>query len=99
MELPKLNIFTKQPDSKQFLASQDLNGQYDGTIVFFSDKKALTDVIPAAQIYADMDKTFGDSTQVIVVPENQGATKRIVVAPLGSINNDFDDVRRYKGKA
>ncbi|KAI9253845.1 hypothetical protein BDA99DRAFT_486094 [Phascolomyces articulosus] len=98
MELPKLNILA-QSDPKQLLASQDLNGQYDGTIVFFSDKKALTSLIPAAQIYADMDQTFGESIQVIVVPENQGPSKRIVIAPLGSINNDFDDVRRYKDAA
>ncbi|KAI9496457.1 hypothetical protein BDB00DRAFT_808934 [Zychaea mexicana] len=98
MELPQLNIYT-QNDPKQFLASEDLKGQYDGTIVFFSDKKALTTVIPAAQVYADMDEHFGESIQLIVVSDNQGPSKRVVVAPVGSINNDFDDVRRFKDAA
>ncbi|KAI8143819.1 hypothetical protein BJV82DRAFT_86061 [Fennellomyces sp. T-0311] len=98
MELPQLKVFPTS-DPSQLLASQDLNGQYDGTIVFFSDKKALTTLVPAAQIYADMDQTFGESIQVIVVPENQGPGKRIVIAPVGSINNDFDDVRRFKDAA
>ncbi len=90
MSLPKLNFFDHQ--------DKDLNtSTFDGAIILFTNKESLIDIIPSAKRWIELDATFGDSVQLIL-PEDRIPTQRIIISPTGSLHNDFDDVRRYKGK-
>lgn len=68
---------------------------YDGLVVIFTEKKSLINLLPFTQKYMDLDATFGDSVQLLITHDNKPA-ERIVISPTGTINNDFDDVRRFK---
>lgn len=65
---------------------------YDAAIVFYSDKSALAKIAPFTQSYFDLDAQFGESLQLLVHDNT-----RVLVAPLGSLHSDVDDVRRFKG--
>ncbi|OBZ87341.1 putative aminopeptidase W07G4.4 [Choanephora cucurbitarum] len=70
--------------------------QLCGLIVLFTDKEALSQYIDL-QSYSALDASFGDSIQ-LVLPSN-AVHKRILIAPTGSLTNDFDDARRFKDAA
>lgn len=95
MELPQVEFISKVQDG--LLSTLESNqSNYDGLVVIFTEKKALADLLPVAQKYMDLDSTFGDSVQLLVTHDGKPA-ERIVVSPTGTIYNDFDDVRRFKG--
>ncbi|KAI7899006.1 uncharacterized protein BX663DRAFT_522823 [Cokeromyces recurvatus] len=91
MELPNLNIITSQGSLKEAL----LEVNADGLILIFSKKESLTSVIPSVQRHLELDGTFGDDLQ-LVLPSDGEPYERILIAPTGSLTNDFDDVRRFK---
>jgi leucyl aminopeptidase len=93
MELPSVKILS----SDNVLNSIQNNQDYDCLIVFFTEKEALTKLVPTAQSYLDLDATFGDEPQMLI-PEGGKLFKRVLVVPTGSLYGDFDDVRRFKGK-
>lgn len=89
MSLPKLTFLNHQ--------EKDLNqSSFDGAIIIFTDKNSLVDVIPSAKRWISLDRTFGESVQLLL-PEDRVPAERIVISPTGSLRNDFDDMRRYKG--
>ncbi|KAI7865868.1 hypothetical protein BDF14DRAFT_1744011 [Spinellus fusiger] len=94
MALPHVRLF-KENSLQSVLTA---NSYFDGVIVFFSDKKALFESVPSTQAIADLDPTFGDELQV-VIPHDAKPSKRVLIVPVGSLNNDFDDVRRYRGRS
>jgi leucyl aminopeptidase len=94
MELPKIELIGENNNLVETLKSQ--TSKYDGLIVIFTDKDALIKVIPSAQKYIDLDASFGSSIQLII-PDDAQPAKRILIAPTGTLLNDFDDVRRFKG--
>ncbi|KAG2232044.1 hypothetical protein BDF21DRAFT_360987 [Thamnidium elegans] len=87
MSLPKLNFITQQDASTSTV--------FDGAIILFSDKNALVDLIPSAKRWSELDASFGDSVQLLV-PEDRIPSQRVIISPVGSLHDDFDDVRRYK---
>ncbi|RCH87043.1 Cytosol aminopeptidase, catalytic domain [Rhizopus stolonifer] len=92
MELPKLELFS---EDKVLLSNIATN--YDGLIVIFTEKEALSQ-FTGLQAYSELDAAFGESIQLIL-PHDQTPHKRILIAPTGSLFNDFDDVRRFKDAA
>lgn len=92
MELPQLEIHNATNDNLR-----NLGQQHDGTVVIFTDKKALASIVPSAQAYIDLDASFGDAVQLLV-PENKVPSDRVIIAPTGSLRNDFDDARRFRGR-
>lgn len=87
MTLPKLN----------FINHQDLNtSTFDGTIIIFTDKNALVDLIPSTKKWIELDASFGNSVQLLL-PDDRIPSQRVIISPTGTLHNDFDDVRRYKG--
>lgn len=96
MELPKIELIGENKNLVETLKSQST--KYDGLIVIFTDKQALLKVVPSAQKYMDLDASFGSNIQ-LVIPDDAQPSKRILVAPTGSLLNDFDDVRRFKGNS
>lgn len=95
MELPQLAIHASAEPAKLL---NDISTEYDGTVIFFADKKSLEPIVPCVKAHLAADAAFGDALQ-LVVPESKVPSERVLLAPLGSINNDFDDVRRFKGKS
>ncbi|KAI9311182.1 hypothetical protein BX666DRAFT_1998697 [Dichotomocladium elegans] len=95
MELPEIRIHTGS-NPKELLSSTDITQSYDGTVVFFTDKKNLAGVVPTAETYLAADAAFGDAMQLLISSEGMG---RVLIVPTGSIQNDFDDVRRFKDAA
>lgn len=95
MDLPKIELISENNNLVETLKEQTTN--YDGLVVIFTDKEALVKVVPSAQKYIDLDATFGESVQLII-PDNAEPAKRVLIAPTGSLYNDFDDARRIKGK-
>lgn len=94
MELPQLAIHASAGPAKLL---NDISTEYDGTVIFFADKKSLEPIFPCVKAHLAADAAFGDALQ-LVVPESKVPSERVLLAPLGSINSDFDDVRRFKGK-
>ncbi|KAL0079637.1 hypothetical protein J3Q64DRAFT_1663688 [Phycomyces blakesleeanus] len=94
MALPQLHVF----NNASLTEVTEQNTFFDGVIVLYSDKKALFNIVPCAQAMADLDATFGESLQVII-PQDAQPSKRVLLAPVGSVSNDFDDVRRFKDAA
>ncbi|KAF7731607.1 Cytosol aminopeptidase, catalytic domain [Apophysomyces ossiformis] len=94
MALPNLKIYGKQDNVLSVLEKDT----YDGVIVLFTDKKALVQVVPTAQKWLDLDASFGDAVQLLI-PEDAQPGKRVIIAPVGSVRNDFDDVRRFQDAA
>lgn len=90
MSLPKLNFISQEDASTSTV--------FDGAIILFSDKNALVDLIPSAKRWSELDASFGDSVQLLV-PEDRIPSQRVIISPVGTLHNDFDDVRRYKGKS
>lgn len=95
MDLPKIELISENNNIVETLKEQTAN--YDGLVVIFTDKQALVKVVPSAQKYIDLDASFGESVQMII-PDNAEPAKRVIIAPTGSLYNDFDDARRIKGK-
>ncbi|CDS11021.1 hypothetical protein LRAMOSA03285 [Lichtheimia ramosa] len=95
MELPQLAIHASAEPAKLL---NDISTEYDGTVIFFADKKSLEPIVPCVKAHLAADAAFGDALQ-LVVPESKVPSERVLLAPLGSINNDFDDVRRFKDAA
>ncbi|CEP18240.1 hypothetical protein [Parasitella parasitica] len=94
MELPKLELLSHNDKLAETL--EQSQGSYDGLIVVFTDKQALKSIVPSIhQKHVELDATFGESLQLIL-PDDAQPHKRILLAPTGSLYNDFDDVRRYK---
>ncbi|KAI8646854.1 hypothetical protein BD408DRAFT_358856 [Parasitella parasitica] len=93
MELPKLELLSHQNKLAETLQQSQSN--YDGLIVVFTDKQALKSIVPSIQKHMELDATFGESLQLIL-PDGAQPHKRILLAPTGSLYNDFDDVRRFK---
>ncbi|KAI8375168.1 hypothetical protein BD560DRAFT_392911 [Blakeslea trispora] len=91
MELPQLELFSQDKTSLSNIASN-----YDGIIVLFTDKEALSQYVDL-QSYSTLDATFGDSVQLVL--PSDGVHKRILIAPTGSLRNDFDDARKFKDAA
>lgn len=87
MSLPKLNCI----NHKDISAST-----FDGAIILFTDKNALIDLIPSTQKWIELDAHFGTSVQLLL-PEDGIPSRRVIISPTGSLHQDFDDVRRYKG--
>lgn len=96
MELPKLNLISSNNNLVETLESKASN--YDGLIVFFTEKEALYKVIPCTKAFSELDATLGESLQ-LVLPENGQPHKRVLIAPTGTLYNDFDDARRFKDAA
>lgn len=94
MSLPQLTIIDTKNNLTQTLAENTNN--HDGLVVLFSDKTKLAQVVPSIQRYLDLDPSFGKAIQV-VCPEDQQPFSRILIAPIGTINTDVDDARRFKG--
>ncbi|KAI9016329.1 hypothetical protein CLU79DRAFT_819985 [Phycomyces nitens] len=94
MALPQLHVFNRA----SLTEVTDQNAFFDGVIVFYSDKQTVFDIVPCAQSMADLDATFGESIQVII-PQDAQPAKRVLLAPVGSVSNDFDDVRRFRDAA
>ncbi|KAG1225044.1 hypothetical protein G6F35_003643 [Rhizopus arrhizus] len=46
----------------------------------------------------DLDATFGESVQLLITNDGKPA-ERIIISPTGTIDGDFDDVRRIKDAA
>lgn len=89
MELPKIQLHAE-------LAVSNATAQgYDAVVVVFTDKQKLIQAVPEAQAYVDLDSAFGEEVQLIVTSTKQ----RVVVAPTGPIDRDYDDVRRYQDAA
>lgn len=95
MELPKLELVSHNNNLVETLQQQAQNSSYDGLIIVFTDKQALKHVLPSVQKHLDLDASFGESLQLIL-PDDAQPHKRILLAPTGSLYNDFDDVRRFK---
>ncbi|GAN08030.1 conserved hypothetical protein [Mucor ambiguus] len=95
MELPKLELVSHNNRLVETLQQQAQNSNYDGLIVIFTDKQALKNVVPSVQKHLELDASFGESLQLIL-PDDAQPHKRILLAPTGSLYNDFDDVRRFK---
>lgn len=93
MELPKLELVSH--NNKLVETLQQSKTDYDGLIVVFTDKNSLKNVVPSIQKHVELDATFGESLQLIL-PDDAQPHKRILLAPTGSLYNDFDDVRRFK---
>jgi leucyl aminopeptidase len=95
MELPKVQFI--QTNSTGLLNTLESNqSSYDGLIVIFTEKKALVDLLPQTQKYMNLDATFGESVQLLVTNDGKPA-ERVIISPTGTIDGDFDDVRRIKG--
>jgi leucyl aminopeptidase len=94
MELPKIELHAQTTSLVDTLKTQASN--YDGLVVLFTEKEALVKLIPSLQKYVDLDASFGSSIQ-LVLPEDGNPSKRVLIAPTGSLLNDFDDSRRFKG--
>ncbi|KAI8365187.1 uncharacterized protein BYT42DRAFT_505763 [Radiomyces spectabilis] len=92
MELPQLKIFTNN------VASALQENNYDGVVVLFTDKKALLNVVPSVKSWMDLDASFGDEIQLLL-PNDASPASRVLIVPTGSLNNDFDDARRFKDAA
>lgn len=51
--------------------------------------------MPSAQTFIERDQDFGSSLQVLV--DNDVPGGRLVLAPTGTLDGDFDDARRFTG--
>ncbi|KAI7890372.1 uncharacterized protein EV154DRAFT_511405 [Mucor mucedo] len=96
MELPKIELVSAKTNLFETLKTESSN--YDGLIVIFTDKQALIDLVPSVKRHMELDATFGSSLQ-LVLPSTAEPAERILIAPTGSLLNDFDDVRRFKDVA
>ncbi|CAO3634412.1 unnamed protein product [Cunninghamella echinulata] len=96
MSLPSLNIITIQDNLNSSLQQQSQN--YDGIVVVFAEKENLINVVPSFERQLKLDKTFGKFIQVFC-PHDQQPSERILLAPIGSYDNDVDDARRFKDAA
>lgn len=90
LPLPSIQLHAVSADSLKSLSD------YDGTIVVFTDKSALKSVMPSAASFIEKDQEFGSEVQVLVESEVPGG--RVILAPTGSLDGDFDDSRRFTGK-
>ncbi|KAI8982061.1 hypothetical protein BDF20DRAFT_864771 [Mycotypha africana] len=94
MELPKVDLFTH--DNNQLLTTlKEKQSSFDGLIVVYTNKDDLCNLIPAAKTYFELDASFGDALQVLF-SETKQPHARMLLAPTGSLYNDFDDARRFK---
>lgn len=96
MELPKLELVSPKTSLLETLKVE--SEKYDGLVVIFTDKQALVELLPSVKRHMDLDATFGSSIR-LYLPESGEPSERILIAPTGSLLNDFDDVRRFKDVA
>jgi leucyl aminopeptidase len=89
LPLPAIQLHTASADSLKSLSG------YDGLIVVFTKKESLKPVMPSAQTFIERDQDFGSSLQVLV--DNDVPGGRLVLAPTGTLDGDFDDARRFTG--
>ena len=90
LPLPSIQLHAVSAESLKSLSD------YDGTIVVFTDKSGLKSVMPSAASFIEKDQEFGSEVQVLV--ESQVPGGRVILAPTGSLDGDFDDSRRFTGK-
>lgn len=96
MNLPAIDLF---PQNETLLNTlQEKSNDYDGLIVIFSDKQSLVELIPSVKHHLALDATFGESVQLLL-PQDGIPHQRVLIAPTGSLHNDFDDARRFKDAA
>ncbi|KAJ2087286.1 hypothetical protein IW140_005044 [Coemansia sp. RSA 1813] len=89
--LPNINIYTD-------LSALSVDS-HDALVVVYTDTKALAllggpalTVVSAIQPYVQIDKEFGKT--VALVPAASVGGGRLVLSPIGSLDNDTDDVRK-----
>ncbi|KAI8970779.1 hypothetical protein BDB01DRAFT_839886 [Pilobolus umbonatus] len=93
MDLPDLRFYASDD-----VVSVYTESEYDGLILFFSDKQDLVSKIPSVSKHFALDATFGDSIQ-LVIPDDGLPAERVLIVPTGSLDNDFDDARRFRDAA
>lgn len=87
LSLPDIKLHSVSADSLKSLS------EYDGVIAIFTEKEALKSLMPSAQSFIEKDQDFGSSLQVLIDSNVPGG--RILLAPTGSLDGDFDDARRF----
>ncbi|KAG2174004.1 hypothetical protein INT44_000118 [Umbelopsis vinacea] len=87
LPLPSIQLHAGSADSLKSLSD------YDGTIVVFTDKSAIKSVMPSAAAFIEKDQEFGSEVQVLIESEVPGG--RVILAPTGTLDGDFDDARRF----
>jgi leucyl aminopeptidase len=90
LPLPTIQLHAGSAESLKNLS------EYDGTIVVFTDKSAIKSVMPSAASFIEKDQEFGSEVQVLI--ESQVPGGRVILAPTGSLDGDFDDSRRFAGR-
>ncbi|CAO3632478.1 unnamed protein product [Cunninghamella blakesleeana] len=96
MPLPLLNIIPIKDTLSSSLQQQ--SAQYNGVVVLFAGKENLINVVPAFERHLKLDNSFGKAIQVHF-PHDQQPSERVLLAPIGSFDNDVDDARRFKDAA
>jgi leucyl aminopeptidase len=96
MELPTIELHSQTESLLNTL--QETSANYDGLIIVFSDKQSLVELVPSVKHHFALDATFGESVQLLL-PQDAIPHQRVLIAPTGSLHNDFDDARRFKDAA
>ena len=80
------------------LSSDIKDSKYDGVIVVGEKPEVLTGTLAALQsslkAHLEIDKA-AHSSEVVVVVSPELPSKRLIFAPTGPLNRDYDDVRRF----
>ncbi|XP_048744457.2 putative aminopeptidase W07G4.4 [Ostrea edulis] len=87
----------------ELLPCLDVNDpQYDGVVVVTDTVQKLRDnqlntLAEAVQNYAKVDSAF--EKEVVLINTDVVPSKRLIFAPTGPLNRDYDDVRRFADAA